>query len=492
MSKHFRIVSLVLLVAGIGIALNFTPAGALPPEELSREKLDRLIEANAIATADIKPRSYPGIYDPSGKYTPGPGRGTVEFRITTHLTEGQINALLAKNTVKIELPKTSTHAKIMDTLPTIIVLLLVADLVFYHINFGRGKSAHKVRNRPTVRFDDVARVDEAKSEVGKVIDFLREPQKHHRLGGNLPKGIVLIGQRHCADWICAVALAFAFATALLMPSGRAAEPSERKPNIIFILIDDFGWSDLGCYGSRFYQTPSLDRMAAEGMRFTDAYAACPVCSPTRASTMTGKYPARLHLTDWLPGRRDMPSQRLLRPAIRQELPLSETTIAESLKQQGYVSASIGKWHLGAKGFEPEKQGFDHNIAGDHTGTPLSYFYPFRRQDAVMPGLENGQEGEYLTDRLTTEAEKFIEQNRARPFLLYLPHYAVPIPLKAKAETVSRYEGRAEAGQAHTNAIYAAMIQSMDESVGRIMRQLEALNLTEHTAIFLRRIMAGSR
>ncbi|MBM3835684.1 MAG: hypothetical protein FJ403_20920 [Verrucomicrobia bacterium] len=110
MSKHFRIVSLVLLVAGIGIALNFTPAGALPPEELSREKLDRLIEANAIATADIKPRSYPGIYDPSGKYTPGPGRGTVEFRITTHLTEGQINALLAKNTVKIELPKTSTHA----------------------------------------------------------------------------------------------------------------------------------------------------------------------------------------------------------------------------------------------------------------------------------------------------------------------------------------------------------------------------------------------
>jgi arylsulfatase A len=220
-------------------------------------------------------------------------------------------------------------------------------------------------------------------------------------------------------------------------TARRAAP----PNIVLVLIDDYGWADTGCYGSTFHRTPHVDRLAARGVRFTDAYAAAPVCSPTRAALLTGKHPARLRLTDWLPGRRDMPSQRLSRPAIRQELPLEETTLAEALKQAGYATAHVGKWHLGGEGFGPERQGFDLNVAGDHTGTPLSYFAPFRgREGRFMPGLERAPAGEYLTDRLTAEAEGFLEQSvrAGRPFFLYLPHYAVHIPMRAKAELIAKY------------------------------------------------------
>src|SRR5437588_886970 len=141
---------------------------------------------------------------------------------------------------------------------------------------------------------------------------------------------------------------------LCAPALHAAE----RPNVIIILADDLGWADLGCYGSKYHKTPNLDRLAAEGMRFTDAYAAAPVCSPTRASIMTGKYPARLNLTDWLPGRPDRPDQKLLRPALRQELPLEEITLAEALKSAGYTTGHVGKWHLGGAGFGPRQQGFD--------------------------------------------------------------------------------------------------------------------------------------
>src|SRR5262249_38662006 len=157
---------------------------------------------------------------------------------------------------------------------------------------------------------------------------------------------------------------------------------------------------------KYHRTPHLDRLAREGLRFTDAYAACPVCSPTRAALLTGKYPARLRLTDWLPGRPDRSDQKLLRPDFRKELPLEEITLAELLKEAGYTTGHVGKWHLGGKGFDPEKQGFDVNIGGDHTGTPVSYFAPFKdRQGRFMPSLEEAPEGEYLTDRLTAEAEK---------------------------------------------------------------------------------------
>ncbi len=260
---------------------------------------------------------------------------------------------------------------------------------------------------------------------------------------------------------------------------RAAEP--KPPNIVCILIDDLGWADSGCYGSKFYQTPNLDKLAAQGMKFIDAYAASPVCSPTRASIMTGKYPARLHLTDWLPGRNDMPSQKLLRPSFRQELPLEEITVAKTLKAAGYVTASIGKWHLGGEGFGPQKQGFDVNIAGDHSGTPWSYFAPFKNQERTMPGLEKSEPGEYLTDRLTAEAEKFIEQNKEKPFFLYLSHYAVHTPLAGKAELIAKYQALKSTTE-QTNVVYAAMIESMDESVGRILRKLDALKLSERTIV----------
>ncbi len=259
---------------------------------------------------------------------------------------------------------------------------------------------------------------------------------------------------------------------------RAAE----KTNVIVILMDDLGGRDLGCYGSTYYRTPHLDRLAADGMKFTDAYAACPVCSPTRAALMTGKYPARLNLTDWLPGRPDRPDQKLLRPVINQHLPAEEITLANVLHAAGYATGHVGKWHLGGKGFEPERRGFDLNIAGDEAGSPRSYFAPYKNAAGrYMPGLEKAPEGEYLTDRLTAEAEKFIEQNRDRPFFLYLAHYAVHIPLKAKPDVVAKYKAGGPAGT-QNNPVYAAMIESMDDSVGRILARLDALKLSGRTAV----------
>jgi arylsulfatase A-like enzyme len=265
-------------------------------------------------------------------------------------------------------------------------------------------------------------------------------------------------------------------------AGRAAFTAESRPNIILIVADDLGWADLGCYGSRYHRTPNLDRLANEGMRFTQAYAACPVCSPTRAALMTGKYPARLDLTDWLPGRADMPSQRLLRPAFRQQLPLEETTLAERLREAGYATASIGKWHLGGAGFEPQRQGFDMNIAGDEAGSPRSYFAPYQRGGRYIPGLEQAPEGEYLTDRLTAEAEKFIEQNRGRPFFLYLPHFAVHIPMQARPDVIAKYEALPKPALPQNNPVYAAMLESLDESVGRVRQRLEELKLADRTVV----------
>jgi arylsulfatase A len=270
-----------------------------------------------------------------------------------------------------------------------------------------------------------------------------------------------------------------FAVLIGASFSRAADTN--RPNVVLIVADDLGWADLGCYGSRYHKTPNLDRLAAEGVRFTDAYASAPVCSPTRAALMTGQYPARLNLTDWLPGRPDRPDQKLLRPAINQELPAAEPTLAQVLKSAGYVTGHVGKWHLGGKGAGPRQRGFDINIAGDQAGSPRSYFAPFKGRDGqFMPGLETADEGEYLTDRLTAEAEKFIETNRANPFFLYLPHFTVHIPLKAKAEKTAKYKP-GPAGQ-QGNPIYAAMIESLDESVGRILDKLAALQLTERTLV----------
>jgi arylsulfatase A-like enzyme len=273
------------------------------------------------------------------------------------------------------------------------------------------------------------------------------------------------------------ALAFALGYLVLGTVPLRAAP----PNVVLIVADDLGWRDLACYGSTFYKTPNLDRMAKDGLRFTDFYAACPVCSPTRVSILTGKYPQRVNITDWIPGRKDMPDQRLKRPEIRNELPLEEVTIAEALKQRGYVTAHIGKWHLGGKGFLPEDQGFDVNIAGDQTGTPRSYFAPFENKVGKMPGLEKAEPGEYLTDRLAAEAEKFIEANKAKPFFLYMPHYAVHTPLRAKDETVAKYNVKPQHGK-QSHPVYAAMVESMDEAVGRVLKKLDELKLSENTLV----------
>ena len=260
--------------------------------------------------------------------------------------------------------------------------------------------------------------------------------------------------------------------------GAALEPAPAggRPNFVFFLLDDLGWSDVSCYGSKYYDTPAIDRLAAEGMRFTDAYAACPVCSPTRASILTGRYPARLNLTDWIPGHKRA-NPPLLVPAFNQELPLAEVTIAESLRAAGYTSASIGKWHLGGEPFYPDKQGFDLNVGGTHKGQPPSYFSPYR-----IPTLADGPKGEYLSDRLTDEAEKFIEANRQRPFFLYFPHFAVHQPIQARKDLAAKYAAKPPDGK-QNNATYAAMIESVDQSVGRILAKLQALGIADRTALF---------
>jgi arylsulfatase A len=257
---------------------------------------------------------------------------------------------------------------------------------------------------------------------------------------------------------------------------RAA--AARKLNFIFILIDDMGWTDAACFGSKFYETPNIDRLAAQGMKFTNNYAACPVCSPTRASIMTGRYPARLHLTDWIPGRKQWPAAKLLVPQFNQELPLPEVTIAEALKPAGYASASIGKWHLGGPGFWPENQGFDVNIGGTQRGSPASYFGPFD-----LPGLQGATKDDYLTDRLSEEALKFVEHNKDRPFVAYLPHYAVHIPLQAKQTILAYYQAKARPEEPQHDATYAAMIQSVDEAVGQMMKKLDELKIADRTVVF---------
>lgn len=258
----------------------------------------------------------------------------------------------------------------------------------------------------------------------------------------------------------------------------------RQPNIILIVADDLGAHDLGVYGSKFHRTPNLDAMAAGGVLYTQAYAAAPVCSPTRVALMTGQFPARVGLTDWLPGQGDGPAKRLLRPQIPMQLPLEAVTVAEALKQKGYATWHVGKWHLGGEGYGPQQQGFDVNIAGDHTGTPLSYFSPFANAAGrKMPGLENAPKGEYLTDRLTDEAIRLIENRGEKPFFLYMPHYAVHTPMRAKEEIIKTYDGSKIAPGRQRNAVYAAMLQSLDESVGRIMKKLDDQKLTEETWIF---------
>jgi arylsulfatase A-like enzyme len=272
-------------------------------------------------------------------------------------------------------------------------------------------------------------------------------------------------------------------------AGTAATAKVKRPNFVFILIDDMGWKDLGCYGASFFETPNIDRLAAEGMRFTDAYAACAVCTPTRASIMTGKYPARLHMDGHIrPDLKPYPqgSGKLINPQFKQWLEPSEETIAEALKTGGYISASIGKWHLGEQSgpqYRPQNQGFSRVVLSQHHGD-MKYFYPFvNRKKWPYAGPLPGKPGDYLPDRLTDEAVKFIEDSRERPFFLYLSHWSVHGPLKAKEDKIRKYEAKKKTQrEKHINPVYAAMVESVDESVGRVMKKLEETGLADRTVV----------
>jgi len=290
---------------------------------------------------------------------------------------------------------------------------------------------------------------------------------------------------------------------------------EKNPNVIFILADDLGYSDLGCYGSTFYETPNLDRLALQGVCFSDAYAACPVSSPTRASIMTGKYPVKTGITDWIPGRQatnsGSPADKLIALPFNLKLDLEEVTIAEVLKQNGYTTMISGKWHLGEDSiYWPENQGFDVNCGGYGKGAPVrnkkanGYFSPYGN-----PRLKDGPEGEYLTDRQTDEAIKFIRKNRKKPFFLYLSYYAVHNPMQAKEEHIRKFQAKADSTGLskiepftrdrdwirpemsnnykeriiQSNPVYAAMIYSMDENIGKVLNEVEKLGLNDKTVIF---------
>ena len=267
------------------------------------------------------------------------------------------------------------------------------------------------------------------------------------------------------------------ALAGVSPAADAESEIAKPPNVIVIVADDLGWTDLGCYGSDLSQSPHIDRLARAGMRFTVNYSACTVCSPTRAALMTGKYPARLHITDWIPGQ-PPENPKLTVPDFTKRLPYEETTIAERLHDAGYATASIGKWHLGGPEFYPEHHGFDVNIAGTDQPQPRpGYFAPYD-----IATIKPGPQGEYITDRLGEEAVRFVREHADRPFFLYLPHFAVHTPIQGKKELIEEYQARVRGGMRHTNAAYAAMIDSMDQTVGRIRETLDELGVADRTVV----------
>ena len=265
-----------------------------------------------------------------------------------------------------------------------------------------------------------------------------------------------------------------------------AEP--RKPNIVFILADDLGWADVGCYGADLHETPNLDRLATEGVRFSQAYA-MPVCSPTRASIMTGKHAARLHITIWREGTFDKPDlkQKLIPPQNEHNLSLTDVSLAKALKSAGYLTFHVGKWHLGDPHHYPEAHGFDVNIGGTEWGAPNTYFWPFNGTKTYgefryVPGLGIGKPGDYLTDRFTDEAINLIDQAGERPFYLNLCFHAVHTPIEGKSNLVERFRGKIAPGMHHQNPDYAAMLYSLDENVGRILAHLKERHLDDNTIV----------
>ena len=300
-------------------------------------------------------------------------------------------------------------------------------------------------------------------------------------------------------WICLFAAAFClFADAEL----QSSDQTKKEPmNVVFFLVDDLGWADLSCFGSKFYETPNIDELAQSGTRFTQGYAACPVCSPTRASILTGRHPVRVDITDWIPGMSAARAKNAKFKHVhdRDNLALSEETIAEVLKKKaGYSTFFAGKWHLGDKGHWPTDQGFDFNVGGNSKGSPPGgYYSPWKN-----PTLTAKDKGEYLTERLTNESIKFLADQKEKsdkPFLLYLSYYNVHTPITPYQKRVRHFQEKRERefkdetpgkkerdGQSRTrqdNAAYASMIAAVDDSVGRILKKLKELGLDDNTAVF---------
>ncbi len=264
-----------------------------------------------------------------------------------------------------------------------------------------------------------------------------------------------------------------------------------KLNVVFILVDDWGCADAGVTGSDFFETPNIDRLAREGMRFTQAYAAAAICSPTRAAIMTGKSPARLDMTIWHEGavRGGPKNRRLLEAKAQPNLPREEVTLAELFKQNGYSTAHIGKWHLGKAAFYPEAQGYDVNVGGTYWGAPATFFWPYRgpwsRGDPELRyvPMVQGKPGDYLTDKLTDHALQFIDRQREQPFFLGLWFHTVHTPIEGKPKLVEYFKKK-KPGKYHKHPGYAAMVASLDENVGRVLRKLDELDLAGNTAVIL--------
>jgi len=290
----------------------------------------------------------------------------------------------------------------------------------------------------------------------------------------------------------------------------AASPAPAAPrNVVVFFVDDMGWTDLGCFGSDLYETPHIDALAAQGVRFTQGYAACTVCSPSRAALLTGQYPARLHVTDFIPGH-PFVNTPLAMPEWTKVLEQHHTTLAEILQAEGYRTIHAGKWHLahrdraGKDGRDtpdtenyPEHHGFDVNIGGNESGAPRSYFWPYgrgrtleeRKDNSIYRTLpEGGEEGEYLTGRLATEVIRELDATRAgeQPFFLHFSFYNVHTPLQARPDLLAKYEEKLknEPDVRHAHPVYAAMVESVDEAVGRIMGKLEELGVAGETLVIL--------
>lgn len=292
--------------------------------------------------------------------------------------------------------------------------------------------------------------------------------------------------------------------ALTASVNQAEAKTPQKPNVLFILADDYGWMDMGCMGSKYYETPNLDRLASEGIRFTNAYAACQVSSPSRASIMTGKYTPRHGVTDWIGEKsgeewRQMNRHSKLLPAdYAWNLPAEEYTIAECLKDNGYTTFIAGKWHLGAEGSWPEDHGFMINKGGWSAGSPTGgYFSPYQN-----PKLEDGPKGENLSIRLGNETASFMREHKRKnpdkPFFAYLSFYAVHGPLETTKENWSHFRDKAESmgiapngfkvdrtlpvRQTQDNPVYAGVIKEMDEAIGIVMEELKRLGLDKNTLV----------